>query len=780
MKRFLLFLLSTVAGATLGQAQTITTIAGIPPGASGFVGDGGPASVAKLKAPQSMVKDAAGNLYIADAGNFRIRKINTAGIISTIAGNGTPGFSGDGGAATAAQMLSVTGICIDGAGNLYIADLPNHRVRKISTSGIITTVAGNGMPGFAGDGGAAIAAQLNQPSDVAIDAAGNLYIADKNNNRVRKVTSSGTISTYAGDASVGFSGDGGAATDAELSGPTGLGVDGAGNLYIADQMNGRIRRVNSAGIIETVAGNGVFGYAGDGAAATSAALYQPVDVHADGAGNLWISDQNNDRIRKVNAAGIISTIAGNGISGFAGDGGTATAAQMDAPGGVYVDAGGNVYFADQTNNRVRVVNTSGIINTVSGVSRYIGDGGPATNAELLTPTFIVVDKHDNIYFCETNGHRVRKIAPDGTISTIAGTGNEGIVGMGDGSMATAVDINRPEALTVDTAGNVYFGEFTARIRKVSPSGIITSVAGMYSPGYSGDGGPATAAMIITQGITIDTAGNFYITCSGEQRARRIDPSGTITALAGTGVWGFSGDGGAATDAQLRYPLGIRTDRMGNIYIADQGNSAIRKITPSGDIWTVAGIGGGHAYSGDGGPATAAELRHPQDVATINDTLIIADAWNARVRMVDASGNITTIAGNGMSAHSGDGGPATAASIWMPSGVAIGADNNTLYIADIGAAVIRKVSNLKGTTPTTNVNEPYKELHAELFPNPATDEVRLYANGTIQHVAITNLLGQQMAEQRSNSKQVKIDVSSLPPGLYLLRINNKETMRFVKE
>jgi sugar lactone lactonase YvrE len=726
-----------------------------------------------------MVKDAAGNLYIADAGNYRIRKINTAGTISTIAGNGTPGFSGDGGPATAAQILSVTGICIDGAGNLYIADLPNQRVRKISASGIITTVAGNGTAGYMGDGGAATAAQLNQPSDVAIDAAGNLYIADKANNRVRKVTSSGTITTYAGYASVGYSGDGGAATDAQLNAPTGVGVDGAGSLYIADQTNGRIRKVNSAGIIETVAGNGVFGYAGDGAAATGAALYQPVDVHADAGGNIWIADQNNDRIRKVNPAGIISTIAGNGMSGFTGDGGLATAAQMDGPAGVYVDAGGNVYFADQTNNRIRVVNTSGVINTVSGVSRYIGDGGPATNAELLTPTFIAVDKHDNVYFCETNGHRVRKIAPDGTISTIAGTGIEGVTGMGDGSMATAVDINRPEAITVDTAGNVYFGEFTARIRKVSPSGIITSVAGMYSPGHSGDGGPATAAFITTQGITVDTAGNFYMTCSGEHRARRIDPSGTITTFAGTGVWGFSGDGGGATGAQLNYPLGIRTDRMGNIYIAE-GNSAIRKVTPSGDIWTVAGIGGGHGYSGDGGPATSAELNRPQDVQTLNDTLIISDALNARIRMVDAAGNITTIAGNGVTAHSGDGGPATAASMWMPAGIALGADNNTLYIVDFGASVIRKVSNLKATTPTTNINEPYRELRAELFPNPVTDEVRLYANTEIKHVAITNLLGQQMAEQVCNGKQVTVKVAHLPQGLYLLRINNKETLRFVKE
>ena len=779
MKRFLSLFISTMAAATMGHAQTITTLAGIPPGASGFVGDGGPASAAKLKTPQSMVKDAAGNLYIADAGNFRVRKINTAGIISTIAGTGTPGFSGDGGPATAAQLLTVTGICIDGAGNLYVADLGNQRVRKISTSGIITTVAGDGTVGYFGDGGAATSAQLNQPSDVAIDAAGNLYIADKANNRVRKVTSSGTITTYAGYASVGYSGDGGAATDAQLNSPTGVGIDGAGNLYIADQTNGRIRKVNTAGIIDTVAGNGVFGYAGDGVAATSTALYQPADVHADAAGNIWISDQNNDRVRKVNPAGIISTVAGNGVSGFGGDGGAATSAQVDGPAGIIVDAGGNIYFADQTNNRIRRVNTSGVITTVSGVSRYIGDGGPATNAELITPTFIATDKYNNVYFCETNGHRVRKIAPDGTISTIAGTGNEGIVGMGDGSMATAVDINRPEAITVDTAGNVYFGEFGARIRKVSPAGIITSVAGMYSMGYSGDGGPATAAMITTQGITIDTAGNFYMTCSGEHRARRIDPSGVITTFAGTGVSGFSGDGGGATDAQLNYPLGIRTDKMGNIYIAE-GNSAIRKVTPSGDIWTVAGIGGGHGYTGDGVPATAAQLNRPQDVQTLNDTLIISDGWNARIRMVDAAGNITTIVGNGVAAHSGDGGPATAASIWLPAGIALGPDNNTLYISDFGAGVIRKVSNLKASTPTTNINEPYKEVRAELFPNPVTDEVRLYANSEIRHVAITNLLGQQMAEQACSSKQVTVKVAHLPPGLYLLRINNKETLRFVKE
>jgi sugar lactone lactonase YvrE len=278
-----------------------------------------------------------------------------SGTITTVAGNGTPGFSGDGGPATNARLAYPTGVAVDAAGNLYIADRLNSRVRKVSTSGTITTVAGDGSAGFSGDGGPATNAQLAGPYGVAVDAAGNLYIADFQNSRVRKVSTSGTITTVAGDGSFGFSGDGGPATNAQLAGPNGVAVDAAGNLYIADINNHRVRKVSTSGTITTVAGNGTPGFSGDGGPATNARLRPPTGVAVDAAGNLYIADIFNQRVRKVSTSGTITTVAGTGIYGFSGDGGPATNARLAYPSGVAVDAAGNLYIADQNNHRVRKV-----------------------------------------------------------------------------------------------------------------------------------------------------------------------------------------------------------------------------------------------------------------------------------------------------------------------------------------------------------------------------------------------------------------------------------------
>ena len=335
-----------------------------------------------------------------------------SGIITRFAGSldssGIPisGYSGDGAAATSAQLQFPSGIAVD-SGNLYIADQNNQRIRKVDSSGIITTIAGTGVEGYSGDGLAATSAQLAYPSAMALDS-GNLYIADTYNSRIRKVDSSGIITTIAGTGVYGYSGDGLAATTAELSDPVDITLD-SGNLYIADRANHRIRKVDSSGIITTIAGTGEYEYSGDGGLATSAKLYYPNSLAVD-SGNIYISDNINNRIRKIDSSGIITTIAGNGFSGYSGDGFAATTAELSQPLGIAVNSG-NLYIADYDNGVIRKIDSSGIITTVAGtgVYGYSGDGGLATNAKLFWPYDIAVDSSGNLYIADSLNHLIRKV-----------------------------------------------------------------------------------------------------------------------------------------------------------------------------------------------------------------------------------------------------------------------------------------------------------------------------------------------------------------------------------
>ena len=354
--------LSTLIFAINIQAQIITTIAGN--GINGYSGDGGAATATKLSLPYGIGSDAVGNIYIADLDNSRIRKVNTAGIISTVAGNGTAGFSGDGGQATDAELNSPRAICFDALGNFYIADELNYRIRKVNSAGIITTLAGNGNDGFSGDGGQATASELSNAFGIAIDALGNLYMADWGNGRIRKVNTAGIISTYAGNGLCCAIGDGGQATAAQLSYPYGVALDTIGNLYIANYGDGRVRMVNTSGIITTIAGGG--SSLAEGVAATNAYLSGPNSVAIDITGNLYISEYYNARIRIVNTSGIINTIAGNETSGFSGDGGQAIAAELNYPTGIVINIAGNLYIADQSNNRIRMVTNA----TTLGITKF--------------------------------------------------------------------------------------------------------------------------------------------------------------------------------------------------------------------------------------------------------------------------------------------------------------------------------------------------------------------------------------------------------------------------
>ena len=390
------------------------------------------------------------HLYVVLVLGLASLPASAQGIITTVAGAGTAGFSGDTGPATAAALNEPGGIAIDIVGNLYLADFQNSRIRKVTVAGVITTVVGIGVPGFSGDGGLATAAQLNFPSDVEVDAAGNLYIADTGNQRIRKVTPAGIISTVAGNGSAGFSGDGAAATSAGLWFPLGVSRDPAGNLFIADSFNNRIRKVTPAGIISTVAGNGSDGFSGDGGSATAAALTQPSGTFVDSAGNLLIADRLNHRIRKVTPAGVISTVAGNGNGGYNADGGAATAAALFYPSDIVVDFNGILYIADQGNNRTRKVTPAGVISTVAGTGMpgFNGDGGPAPAAQLNVPLGVAVDGATFVYTADSLNHRIRKI-------TFPGTAAPAVVSGGPTNPVSSPQTITVTARDADGAANIY-------------------------------------------------------------------------------------------------------------------------------------------------------------------------------------------------------------------------------------------------------------------------------------------------------------------------------------
>ncbi len=412
------------------NAQVITTIAG--DGTAAFGGDSGLATVAKLNLPTDIKIDGSGNVYIADFANNRVRKINTAGVISTVAGTGTAGFSGDNTNATAAELNNPQGLAIDLSGNIFIADAGNQRIRKINSLGIITTVVGNGTSGYSGDNVLATSAQLNSPISVAVDNAGNLFISDESNNRIRKVNSSGTITTIAGNGTASFGGDGGAATAAMLNSPAFIALSSTGDLYVGDFDNNRVRKISfSSGVITTVAGNGTFGSTGDGGAATAATLSNPSGVAIDGIGNVYISETGDGKIRKINASGIISPYSGNGISSYGGDNGPATAAELNTPQGLAIDGSNRLYIADEYNNRIRkVTNISLDINPVpyentitllpnpnNGEFRIVGKIGTTTEEDVTIEIYdLIGHKIYNERLIKYSGNLNEQIQLSGIVS----------------------------------------------------------------------------------------------------------------------------------------------------------------------------------------------------------------------------------------------------------------------------------------------------------------------------------------------------------------------------
>jgi hypothetical protein len=464
------------------------------------------------------------------------------GIISTVAGNGTGGYSGDGGAATNAELYYAYRVAVDDAGNLFISDTGNYRVRKVGTNGIISTVAGNGTGGYSGDGGAATNAGLYGPRNVAIDAAGNLFIADYGSERIRKVGTNGIITTVAGNGTIGYSGDGGAATNAEFYYPDDVAMDAMGNLFIADQGNNRIRKVGTNGIISTVAGNGIRGYSGDGSAAANAELNQPFAVTLDTTGDLFLSDWINNRVRKVGTNGIITTLAGNGTNGYSGDGGVATNAEMASADGLALDFTGNLFIADAGNNRIRRVGPSGVIMTVAGNSGYgySGDGGAATSSTLYSPVGVAVDAAGNLFIADTYNNRIRKVVFQGPSLALnsVGVSNVGaydvVVSNPYGSVTSSVvNLTFSVAVTPAPAHLIINGNSTARIfpTGLSPRWRAMDTLRLLRRRRRGD---QCGIDIYPVGVAVDASGNLFIADEDNNASARWEPTGLSPRWRATG------------------------------------------------------------------------------------------------------------------------------------------------------------------------------------------------------------------------------------------------------
>jgi len=601
--------------ARISRDGMLAVVAGSGIRSGGFSGDGGMATAARLNLPQRVALDAAGNLYIADTSNHRIRKVSLDGIISTVAGTGEAGFSGDKGPATAAQLNMPYGLTVSTSGLLYIADTFNNRVRRVDSTGAIDTVAGGGDA--LGDGGPAAGASLYQPYDVAADSSGNLYIADLGNSRVRKVNSQGVISTLA--SGIGHA--------------RGLAVDAIGTVYVANGYGyNQILKIESGGNMSVAAGTGGSGFSGDGGPATAAWFNAPPGVAVDAAGNLYVADHGNRRVRKISTLGSITTLAGSGQPDLAGDGGPAGGATLSQPAGIVFDGAGNLYVADAGNHRIRKISPQGVITTVAGGGSALGDGGPATGAMLASPQGLALDRIGNLYVADTGNHRVRKIDLRGAISTVAGNGKDNwdSVFKGDDGPATGASTVVPTGVALDAAGNLYIAEnhlFRSCVRKVNPQGIISTVA-------------AAAGLTRPYAVIVDGTGNLYISESGGHaycdfgpctRVLKVDPQGVMTTVAGGGS--VLGDGGPATSAVLKGLAGMSLDALGNLYIAEMGNNSIRKVDASGVIRRVAGNGTA-AFTADGDAATAAGLNAPRGVAVDSTgNLYIADTGNDRIRIV---------------------------------------------------------------------------------------------------------------------------------------------------
>ncbi|MDL1948793.1 hypothetical protein FBQ97_03145, partial [Acidobacteria bacterium ACD] len=615
-------LLLPVAGATKAGAQqlTFTHLAGSLGGPGWFDGVG---SAARFHNPWDVAIDSFGNLYIADEYNHTIRRMTPAGDVTTLAGLAGTHGSADG-AGSAARFLWPSGVAVDASGNVYVADSGNNTIRKVTPEGAVTTLAGQaGIQGSTD--GSGTAARFLWPSGVAVDASGNVYVADSGNDTIRKVTPGGVVTTLAGRAGSSGSADG-AGSEAQFWSPVGVAVDASGDVLVADLANNTIRKVTPAGVVTTMAGLAGSHGSKDGPGST-ARFWEPRGTTVDASGNVYVADGRNHSIRRVTPAGEVTTLAGL-AAGFGSEDGTGISARFHHPEGVAADASGSLYVADKYNHTIRKVTAESVVTTLAGVGGGLGStDGTGSAARFFQPSGVAVDGSGNIYVTDQGNNTIRRVTPAGVVTTLAGLA--GTTGSSDGT-GSAARFLAPAGLAVDASGNIYVSDgYNHTIRKVTAAGVVTTLAGLGGSPGSLDGTGSAARFYRPKGVAVDATGSLYVADEDNHTVRKVTPAGVVTTLAGLpGSTGSSDGTGSA--ARFYSPWGVVVDASGDAYVADGHNCTIRKVTAAGDVTTLAGLGGNSGSSD--GTGSAARFFSPSGIALdTSGNVCVADSDNNTIR-----------------------------------------------------------------------------------------------------------------------------------------------------
>lgn len=623
--------------AATGQSPPRYTVRTLVQTARTGLSAGLPATAVPLVAPTSVAGGPDGEIYIGDDYYQQVIRVR-GGSAEPVAGIGEEGFSGDGGPATEARFRGVGAMVVAGR-EIFICDRLNFRIRRISGDGVIETIAGDGSVRSSGDGGPAILAGIGIPSGLARDAAGSLYFSDSLNHRIRRVTAEGTIETIAGTGEAGFSGDGDAARNAQLNGPGGVAVDATGNVFFADTGNHRLRRIMPDGRIETVAGTGAAGLAGDSATARTASLAFPGAVAAGEGGVVYVAEIPGGIVRRIDAAGTMTRLAGGGAA--AAETGSATGIRMFSADALAMLTPARLAIVDRAAKRVRFVDLG------QGTTGLIAGGGALGGRESMVVggAGVAVDQEGVVFVADELDHTVKRVSSAGAVATFAGTGAPGAAG--DGGPAAASQMQEPAGAGFDSEGDLYVTtRGGSRIRKIDRGGGSVAAVGGTTDGFAGDGGAATSARFaLPSGVAFGRGGVIYVADTANHRVRRIRADGVVTTIAGTGAAGFGGDGGLAFRAQLHGPAGLAVDGIGALYIADSLNHRVRRIDPDGTITTVAGTGAAGS-AGDGVPAVGAQLNGPKGLAIdAGGNLFVGNSWGAGVALVTPDGMVHRVAGD---------------------------------------------------------------------------------------------------------------------------------------